>query len=195
MVLGGLLSGCSSLPQGSGPVTRLQSVPAVPLATSRSMVETETLGKPRVFESVEAVCPVPDGWVAQPLKQGSNHKHQIWTSPSGHTAYGVLFVSLPLPAALLPMNYRVERVVNGFLGEMKKREGRADLIERSDDARLGGARFVAQGGKYQVHANLVVRGLRAWFVYAGTRQDQSVLPDELSIAEQARDQTEVGISE
>jgi len=190
-----LASGCSCVPQGPGSVSKLSGVSSPSLATSRSLVETEGLAKPEVVESVEAVCPVPDGWIAEPLKQGSNHKHQVWISPSGHTAYGVLFASLPLPAALVPVKYRRERVLDGFLGEMKKHEGRADLIERQDDAGLGGIRFVAEGGRYKVHANLVVRGLGAWFVYAGTRQDLSVLPVELSIAERARDQTEVGVSQ
>ena len=185
--------GCSSVPHRCGLVSNVPTTSAH--ATSEALVEIEPLGKPEVVESVEAACPVPGGWAAQPLKQGGNHKHQIWISPSGHTAYGVLFVSLPLPAALVPMRYRLERVLEAFLGEMKKREGRADLIERSDDPGLDGTRFLAEGGQYEVHAHLVVQGLRAWFVYAGTRQDQSLVPDELSIAERARDQTKVGVSQ
>jgi hypothetical protein len=195
MMLVSLVSGgCWPAPQGAGLANNVQSVPMTALATSQPLVETEVPGNAEFVESVDAVCRVPDGWVAEPLKQGSNHKHQIWISPSGHTAYGVLFVSLPLPAALVPIKYRTQRVLDGFLGEMKKREGRADLIERSDDPGTGASRFVAEGGQYRVHANLTVRGLRAWFVYAGTRQNQLLLPDELSIAERARDQTKVGMS-
>lgn len=89
----------------------------------------------------------------------------------------------------------MERVLEGFLAEMKKREGRADLIQRSDDADLGGIRFLAEGGEYRVHSNLIVRGPRAWFVYAGTRQNELLMPDELSNAERAREQTRVGVSQ
>lgn len=190
----GLACGCSSNAPTRSVVGNASRFPSGSVATTRYVAQTQAPGDPEAVESVEAVCPVPAGWVAEPLKQGNNHKHQIWISPSGHTAYGVLLVSLPFPAALLPTSYRLQRVLDGFLAEMKKREGRADLIERSDAPELGGIRFVAEGGQYKVHANLIVRGLRAWFVYAGTRQDESVIPDELAIAEQVRDGTKVGLS-
>ena len=39
----------------------------------------------------------PDGWTAEPLKKSGRHSHQIWLSPTGETAYGVIHFSLPLP--------------------------------------------------------------------------------------------------
>jgi hypothetical protein len=186
--------GCSAVPRASAVVGKTKIVAAT-TATTQTQALTQSLESSTVVESVEASCPVPVGWVAQPLKQGSNHNHQIWISPSGHTAYGVLFVSLPFPAGFIPVRYRLERVLDGFLGEMKRHEGRADLIERVDVPDQDGIRFVAEGGQYRVHANLLVRGARAWFIYAGTRQNQSLIPAELSIAERARDETKVDVSQ
>lgn len=85
--------------------------------------------------------------------------------------------------------------LHGFLSEMKKKEGRADLLDRENDPRLPGVRFVAAGGQYKVRVNMMVRGWDAWFVYAGTRQNEEMMPDELTLAERARERTEVGTSE
>ena len=56
-------------------------------------------------DSVQADCVPPAGWTAEPLKQSPRHTHQIWISPTKHTAYGVIHFSLPLPAgdALQPV--------------------------------------------------------------------------------------------
>jgi hypothetical protein len=190
VVLGLNVGCCLSRPKRSETVTPVLQI--APLAASRAVAEAKGLDAPAFVESVNASCPVPAGWAAEPLKQGSNYKHQIWISPSGHTAYGVLFISLPFPAALFSVSFRVETVLERFLEEMKKREGRADLVQRADDPDSGGIRFVAEGGLYRVHSNLLVHGLRAWFVYAGTRQNLSLVPGEFSLAERARDQTRVG---
>ena len=54
-------------------------------------------------------------------------------------------------------------------------------------------RFVAEGGLYTVRGLLVTQGTRGWVVYAGTLRNQPVKPDELQLAERARDQTVPGI--
>lgn len=125
MMVTALTGGCGSArPERVGTVSDSRTSVAGLPSTRPTTVGADGLDRPVLVESIEALVPTPTGWIAQPLKQGSNHKHQIWISPSDHTAFGVLFVSLPFPAALVPLGYRVDRVLDGFLGEMKKREGR-----------------------------------------------------------------------
>ena len=121
-----------------------------------------------------------------PLKQTKNHAHQVWVSPTGHTAYGVIRFSLPLPVG-------PDTVLWFFIREMRASEGEARLISKRRDPQLKGLRFVAEGGRYVVRANLTTRGLRGWAVYAGTRRDREILPSELSLAELAREKTETGV--
>jgi hypothetical protein len=130
----------------------------------------------------------PRGWQPDSLKRTGRHAHQAWISPSGHTAYGVIRMNLPLPFI------GPDRVLKGFLDEMRRSEGQATLLSRTTDRRLPGIRFVAEGGQYKLRTNLVVRGFRAWAVYAGTRRDAEEVPGELNLAEQARELTKIGAS-
>jgi hypothetical protein len=75
---------------------------------------------------------------------------------------------------------------------MRKTEGEAKLLSRRSDPRLPGVRFVAEGGQYRLRANLLTRGFRAWAVYAGSLRGQPEVPDELALAEAAREQTKIG---
>ena len=122
----------------------------------------------------------------EPLKQTKNHAHQVWVSPTGHTAYGIIRFTLPLPVG-------PDTVLWFFLREMRASEGEARLISKRRDAQLKGLRFVAEGGQYIVRSNLTTKGLRGWAVYAGTRRDREILPSELSLAELAREKTETGV--
>lgn len=133
-----------------------------------------------------AACVPPRGWTMEPLKQTTRHAHQLWLSPTGHTAYGVIRFSLPLPVG-------PETVLWFFLREMRASEGEARLISKRRDSDLKGLRFVAEGGQYVVRTNLTTRGLRGWAVYAGTRRDRDILPSELALAELARENTKTGV--
>jgi hypothetical protein len=145
-----------------------------------------TLPTPQV--DVEAMVVPPIGWVAQPLKHSSRHDHQIWLSPGGSTAYGVIRFKLPWP--LSP-----EAVLKlGFLPEMARTEGEATLLSSERDPSLPGIRFVAQGGKHVIRTNLTTRGFKGWAVYAGTMRDQPVVSDELQLAELARERTTLGLA-
>lgn len=152
-----------------------------PLATTRFA----ELGERAVVPSVEAACSPPVGWTMQPLKDSKNHTHQVWLSPTGSTAYGVIRFSLPLPVG-------PDTVLYFFLREMRAAEGEARLLSKRRDSQLGGIRFVAEGGLYVVRTNLTTRGFRGWAVYAGTRRDRDISPSELSAAELAREMTETG---
>ncbi len=141
-----------------------------------------------VVPALEAACIPPLGWSARPLKASKNHIHQVWLSPTENTAYGVIRFSLPLPVG-------PDTVLYFFLREMRASEGEARLISKRRDNQLQGLRFVAEGGLYVVRTNLTTRGLRGWAVYAGTRRGRAILPNELSLAELARENTQIGVDE
>ena len=135
--------------------------------------------------SVGAVCYPPAGWKAEPLKKSARHTHQIWLSPTGHTAYGVIHFSLPWPVG-------PDLVLSAFLHEMQKQEGEARLLDKSSDPRLPGLRFEAQGTVYHLWGNLKVKGWEGWAVYAGSRTGEPILLPELELAAAARESTRVG---
>jgi hypothetical protein len=145
------------------------------------------LGVPQPLEPVEAVVVPPAGWRAEPLKSSEKHNHQVWISPSGNTAYGVIRFKLPLPVG-------PDLVLrHGFLPEMRKTEGEAKLLSSERDRDLPGIRFVAQGGLYLLRTNMITRGWKGWAIYAGTLRSKEIVPDELALAELAREHTRVGL--
>jgi hypothetical protein len=178
-----LVPGCVPMPGARQASARVPADRLAPTADPRIFT---CLNAPERDDTVEALVVPPVGWIAQPLKHSSRHDHQIWLSPSGSTAYGVIRFKLPLPLspeAVLKM---------GFLPEMKRTEGAATLISSERDPSLPGIRFVAEGGKHVVRTNLITRGFKGWAVYAGTMRDRPEVPDELALAELAREQTAVG---
>ena len=140
---------------------------------------------PQYVESVDARASVPAGWRPDPLKSSATHKHQVWISPSGHTAYGIIHVMLPLPIGN-------DLALWGFLQTMKQNEGEATLISRRWDPNMNATRFVVVGGLYMVRVNLFVQGAQMWAIYAGTLRKEQIEPDELALAEEARDRTAIG---
>ena len=145
------------------------------------------LTTPEPLQSVEAVVAPPVGWKPDPLKASDRHNHQVWISPSGNTAYGVIRFKMPLPVgAELALRH-------GFLPEMKRSEGEARLLSSERDPSLPGVRFVAEGGLYRLRTNMITRGWRGWAVYAGTIRKAEIVPDELALAELAREHTIVGL--
>ena len=152
-------------------------------------VAEPVLPDPVPYPPVEAMVAPPPGWQPDPLKTSTTHSHQVWISPSGNTAYGVIRMNLPLPFI------GPDLVLRPFLDEMRRSEGEATLLSRKTDRRLPGPgiRFVAEGGEYKIRTNLMTRGFRAWAVYAGTRRDAPESLDELDQAEQARERTRIGI--
>lgn len=135
---------------------------------------------------VEATVTPPAGWRAEPLKSSGKHNHQIWISPSGDTAYGVIRFKMPLPVGPdVALRF-------GILPEMRRSEGEARLISSQRDPDLPGLRFVADGGLYRLRSNLITRGWRGWVIYAGTLRTKEIVPNELALAELAREHTAVG---
>jgi len=134
---------------------------------------------------LQAICVPPLGWKPDPLKRSSTHVHEVWISPSGRTAYGVIHFELPLPVGH-------DLALWGFLNQMRASEGEANLLEKKWDANLGGLRFVAEGGQYIVRTNLFVHGFSGWAIYAGTLRAFPINQAELELAERAREDTVVG---
>ena len=172
LVIGGF--GCVTAPRGA-------KVTALPT----TLPESAGLEESQYAQVVAATVTPPAGWKAEELKESSRHAHQVWLSPTGRTAYGVIHFSLPIPVGHDPVLWY-------FLREMRRREGEAALLAKQWDPNLRGVRFVAQGGLYTVRTNLLVRGFSGWAVYAGTLTTDPVEPTELDLAERAREHTVVG---
>jgi hypothetical protein len=186
-----MAAGCTTArPTGQGEAVTASAnlSPDRSLAASdaTSDVSDTQLSDPVGISELEAVVVPPAGWLPDPVKRSRNHAHQAWISPSGSTAYGVIRMNLPLPFI------GPDTVLPRFLEKMRQTEGEATLLSRRNDGRLPGIRFVAEGGQYRLRANLVTRGFRAWAVYAGTLRDQPEVPDELQLAETAREKTKIG---
>lgn len=141
------------------------------------------LSAPVSSEELEAVCRPPVGWRVKAVEQLPRSIQRVWVSPSGRTAYGVIRIRLPLPAGQ-------DLVLWAFLNKMRQAEGEAKLVSR--DKGSPGLRFVAEGGEHRLRALLHTSGLSAWVVYAGTLVEEPEAPEELRIAELARDATWVG---
>ena len=145
-----------------------------------------SLSQPAYDPTLQATVRPPEGWTPKVQDVGAtDHTHIVWLSPSGHTAYGVISFNLPLPVG-------PQFVLGAFLSEMKKREGKADLISKSYDEALKGIRFEAVGGRYHTYTNLMTRGWHGWFVYAGTGTAEPINVAELALAEAARENTLLG---
>jgi hypothetical protein len=150
-----------------------------------TLPETTGLAAPEYLDVLGATVVAPVGWTREPLKTSSRHAHQVWLSPSGRTAYGVIHFSLPVPLGYDPVLWY-------FMREMRRVEREAELLSKQWDPNLRGLRFVAQGGRYTIRPNLLLRGFKGWAIYAGTLTHQPIDPAELDLAERARERTMTG---
>lgn len=137
---------------------------------------------------VKARVAPPVGWTPDPLKASDRHTHQVWLSPTGNTAYGVSHFS-----HFLLFLASEDRVLTEVLKGMKDTSGETQLLSSQRDRDLGGTRFVADAGPYLVRGNLIRQGRDGWVIYAGTVRGKPIESDELRIAEEARERTEVGL--
>jgi hypothetical protein len=150
------------------------------VAATQPAGDVRGLSEPSANEDVRALVAVPAGWQARPLKVGDRSWHQTWVSPSEATAFGVIFVKLPLPVG-------PELSLLGFLSEMRKEQGEARLLAKQFDESIDGLRFVAEGPDFTIHGNLITRGFSCWVAYAGTITGTVPVADELALAEKARE--------
>ncbi|HEY1683422.1 MAG TPA: hypothetical protein VGG19_01550 [Tepidisphaeraceae bacterium] len=134
------------------------------------------------WPSVHARVDPPVGWVAQPLKLDSRRAHQVWLSPSGDSAYGVIYFKLPIPVS-------ADFILPFFMSAMKNTEGEAILVSKTIDPKLPGVRLEAEGGLYHIQANLMTAGFQGWAVYAGRLRAKPANEQELTLARAARERT------
>lgn len=148
---------------------------------------TTGLSEPTPFVPSDAIVDPPVGWVPDKLKQDDRYSHQVWKSPTGSTAYGIIHFGLPLPA---PVSWVLPR----YLDKMKESEGEAEVIGQplQDDA-LPGIRFTVDCGDYRMRTNFICKGFGGWAVYVGTLRDRPEIPAEIELAERAREKTKIGI--
>ena len=168
-----LLSACADRPQARV---------AQPVWT---VTRSGPLAGPAFDPNVNAVCAAPAGWKSQPLVSMPDHADQVWLSPTGATAYGVIHFVMPFPVG-------VNFALSQFLDHMRKDKGEATLLAHRNDPTLPGIRFVAEDQTHVIHANLLVAGWEGWAVYAGTLRNAPINQEELDIAEGAREHTRVG---
>ncbi len=164
-------------------------VPPVEPALAKSL----GLQPPREIEAVDAIATPPQDWPAEPLKSSEKHAHQVWLSPTGDTAYGIIHFTLPGIAAIISVPN--DWVLDGYIREMKKDQGDARLISKQRDRELPGTRFIAEGGLYRTFNNLIVSGKHGWVIYAGILRAKPVNDEEFKLAEEAREQTQIKMPE
>ena len=179
-VLGPLIfgAGCSSHNASS---SDLQPLPQ-PAAFTRDVPGLTPL---ELRKDLEAWVDPPIGWRADDIKENARHVHQVWLSPSGDTAYGVIAMKLPWPVG-------PDLLLWAFLDRMKQTEGQAQVLVKQRDDKLPGYHLVLDGNHYCLRCTLTVHDWRAWAVYAGTVRSAPILQNELELAEKARDDTVVG---
>ena len=135
---------------------------------------------------VLAQCRPPLPWQPKPLEHFPRSVQRVWLSPTGRTAYGVIYIRLPLPVG-------PDLVLWRFIADMRDMEGDGRLISRE---RNGGGeiRFVAETPRYRFNARLHTASRNAWVIYAGVRRDEPPDAEEFSVAESARDATIPGLT-
>jgi hypothetical protein len=133
------------------------------------------------LEKLDLVVTPPAGWQRDADKVGDRSTTVVYVSPTGQTAFGVIAFKLPFPVGH-------DWALWGFLQNMKKSEGRADLVEKKWDESMSALRFIAEGGRFKVRTNLFVRGTQGWAAFAGTKAGEAENPAELKEAETARDE-------
>lgn len=170
-----LAAGCRNIPRPE------------PVPDAMAYDQGERVFDPTYLADVNAVAAPPVGWQSEPIKSSARHAHQVWLSPSGDTAYGVIYFTLPAVAKVFPVP--IDWVLRGYLDEMRKDQGEAVLIAKERDPSLPGMRFVAEGGLYRTWTNLITEGRHGWAIYAGTLRDKPTKPAEFDLAAEARERT------
>ncbi len=154
------------------------------MVTARPTTQIVGLEQPVYVEAVEAWCDPPVGWKLKPPEGDGRYRQQVWVSASRQTAYGVTRINLPWPVG-------PDLILWGYLGELRRREGEATVLCKRTDPDLPGERAVVEGKKYRIRINLIMRGWKAWAIFAGTLRDKPIDENELRLAETAREHTRI----
>jgi len=158
------LVGCAGAPRG----TPQQQTPQLAITPAGPATAPVGMTEPTFDPELSADVAPPQGWRLEQKSESDRHDHETWVSPTGRTAYGVVFFRMPLPVGPdLALRY-------GFLPQMRRAEGEATLVSKAYDPAVGGLRFVVEGGLYRVRSTMFTRGTRGWAVYAGTLRKEPV---------------------
>ena len=143
---------------------------------------------------VESFVVPPRGWDLDPPKGDDQHVHLVWLSPSRDTAYGVIFLQIPgwVPTAIIPSRSLHNTVLDEFVKKMREDQGEAELVSSEWDEPNDRLNFVARGKVFTIHSFLTVRGHAGWAAYRGTKTGDNEPPNEIALADRARDATKVG---
>jgi hypothetical protein len=169
-----------SVVMGMGCVARREGVTA-----GDAQGDIAGLGQTESREDLHVTARAPEGWTTEPIKTTATTIHQIWISPTGRTAFGVIYARLPLPVG-------AELALWGFMREMKKSQGEAELLDKNRDEHLDGLRFSARGRFYSIEAVLYAHGWDCWVSYAGRYSDKEADEGELALARLARERVMMG---
>ncbi len=152
------------------------------------------LGQGYFDERLEAFVVPPTTWELDPPKIDDERSHLTWLSPTGDTAYGVVFFQLPRIVAFVPGGeFLHNRAADGYMEALQEETGEATLIEKQWVDEEQAMRMEAEGGPYHIRSVMRIRGLTGWSVYAGTLRDREVNEEELDLAVRAREATRVGM--
>src|SRR5688500_3520143 len=145
----------------------------------------EGIGRGFFEPRVEAFVVPPKEWTMDAPKITDRHAHLAWISPTGDTAYGVIYARIPsyVPVAVMPAEVGHSQVVGRVMVEVRADEGEATLLGKSWDEDADELHFVAEGGLYRVDSVLTVRGLSAWTLYVGRLREREENPAEVELAE------------
>lgn len=180
--------GCSSeQPRKMSVMLSASTAPPATQATSAMLPLTTPTAvvRPVVYQDSElqAICMPPAGWVDKGMKQGDNHVRRTWVDPTNTMGYCVIRASLPLPVG-------ESMVLSAFLAEVRKTQGDARLIEKRSSGE--GLTFVAESPILRYEGRVHCSGFRGWIVFASILNTDSAHPENLKVAEAARDATILG---
>jgi hypothetical protein len=178
-----MMIGCSSYKQRDVPKHVGIAPPTASASSTRPTTGPTTV--PVFNVSLDAFPMPPIGWRIDRDDKTDRHSHTVWVSPTGQTAYGVLFFRLPFPVG------HELALSRGFFPQMRREAGSLNIISQFWDDNIEGIRFEVDAGIYRMRATFFVRGMRGWAVYAGTKREATVVESELKLAEWAREQTVV----
>lgn len=178
-----LLGLALSLGAASGGCAKKYKRPAKPISASTTSTAPTT--RPiREFQKFFAEIDPPSDWRYELTSESGNHEHVTWVSPGKNTAVGILYFQMPFPVGHeLAFRY-------GFMAEMRKKEGVANLIEKHWDPEIEGLRFTVESRYFHVEAKFFVRGMEGWAFYAGTRLNNPVNKEEFQTAKRVRESAE-----
>jgi hypothetical protein len=138
----------------------------------------------REFNQFYAEIDPPPGWRFELTSESERHEHVTWISPGNNTAFGIVYFRMPLPVGHeLAFKY-------GFLAEMRRKEGRAEVLEKRWDQEMEGLRFTVESRFFHVEAKFFVRGMEGWAIYAGSRLGYPVDEEEFETAQRVREAAE-----